>query len=123
MTETFLTLDIGVTTGWAVFRDRALFDYSQTIDIGTTLPLLLSTYNPDIVIAERPLIYRGKLGDTLQKIVAIVQYFLEGGKRTIIYIDPAMWKDSLARRITCPKGTSQHEKDAIRIGHWYMKYQ
>src|SRR5262245_15939845 len=118
MSETLLTLDIGVTTGYAVFVNRELVDYSQTTVLSEALPQLLSRHIPDVVVVEQPVIYRGELGDKLGQIMAIAHYFLDGARRTVLYIDPAEWKNSPAKRYDCPKGTSAHEKDAIRMGKW-----
>jgi hypothetical protein len=123
MSEVLLTLDLGVTTGWAIFRERALEDYGQATNLSHSLPLLLTQYLPDIVVAERPLIIRGPLGDQLGKIVALAHFYLDGARRTLEYIEPSDWKPTPASKEVCPRGTSQHEKDAIRIGHWYYRFK
>jgi len=120
MSETLLTLDLGVTTGWAVFQNRELVNYSQTTMLNSDLPLLLAEYNPDIVILEKPVIFRGPLGDDLQKIIALAHYFANG--RTVIECEPSDWKPTPAAKSPVPKGTSQHEKDAIRMGLCFIQY-
>jgi len=122
MSETLLTLDIGVTTGWAIFQGRQLMDYSQTTVLSETLPQVLEKYNPDIVISEIPIIFRGPLGDQLDKVVTTARSFLIGSDRTVIECEPSDWKPTPAAKMKCPKGTSQHEKDDIRMGYCFIQY-
>lgn len=116
-----LSLDLGVTTGWAVMdtKERLLAhgvilpdsNYAQS------LKDILLQYMPTHSVAERPVIFRGPLGAQLEIIVHDTQIVLD---HQVKFISPSDWKDSRFKKHPVPRGITQHERDAIRIGVWYM---
>lgn len=115
-----LSLDIGVTTGWAVIEGDYLHDYGQFPEdtFSNLLNVVIERYKPEFIVAEKPLIMLGELGAKLQKKINQTNYRLDG-RRGFIWIRPSDWKDSRQSNWAVPKGSSQHEKDAIRMAQWY----
>lgn len=116
-----LTLDLGLTTGWA-----CVDEHTSTLGIGQ-IPYqdaeafvnLLSRYKPDHVLAETPVIIRGPLGEKLTSVITSVRALIPG----VVEIDPAQWKNSWWGDAKAPRGSSQHEKDALRMAYWYLETQ
>lgn len=121
MAKRMLVLDIGITTGYAVFtiETRDLMEYGEITEHAyrQELKRLRDQHTVSRSIAERPLIVRGPLGNRLQKLIAITDQEL---MRQIEYCEAKDWKPSPAAKKPTPRGTSQHIKDAIRIGYWYL---
>lgn len=116
-----LALDIGITTGWAVYHveTKDLLEYGEISEhsFRQELKVLRDRHVVSYSVAERPVIIRGRLGDRLQKLIAIVDQEL---MRQVEYIEASRWKPTPAAKYQTPRGTSQHTKDAIRIGYWYL---
>lgn len=120
-----LALDIGITTGYAVYSVGAHGIPPKLKEIGDiqeenfeqTVKYLRDKYTVSYSVAERPVIMRGDLGNRLARLIAITDHELS---HQIRFIDPSRWKSSPARKAPTPRGTSQHVKDAIRIGVWYL---
>lgn len=121
MARRLLVLDIGLTTGYAIYMIETgdLMEYGEITEHAyrQELKRLRDQHVVSRSIAERPLIVRGKLGDRLQKLIAITDQEL---MRQIEYCEAKDWKPSPSSKHPTPRGTSQHIKDAIRIGHWYL---
>jgi hypothetical protein len=116
-----LVLDVGVTTGYSHWRGEDLFDYGSVSLEGLEKYVKNAALYPSPLsfsVAERPVIIRGKLGDQLQEAISIVDRVL---MRQVEWISHSDWKSHPLAKSLCPRGTSQHEKDAIRIGRWWLK--
>lgn len=117
-----LTLDLGVTTGWAFFRGGGLESGTIT-DHYNDLPNLLSDKGPDVIVVEKPLIVgRGELATKLQRIIALFDFHAQGRRWEIVEVSPGQWKPTPEGKAPTPKKLTQHERDAIRMGLWYFRY-
>lgn len=128
VTEHVLALDLGVTTGYAVSSierpdpDAIIWQLLAYGNIEATgyeqeLKNLLDRWRPGYVVAERVVIYRGSLGDQLQKVMAITTQVL--GSR-VEFVDPARWKATPFKNHPTPRFLTTHTKDAYRLGAWYI---
>lgn len=118
-----LSLDLGLTTGYAVIWSdgtiqesgnfTADFILSGDFKEWATMPEAM----PSRSVGERPLIFRGKLGNDLERIVKAVEQVLT---RQIDFVTPAEWKQTPWKKHPLPRGLSTHERDAIRLGLWYL---
>lgn len=121
---TLLTLDLGLTTGFAVLEADGTILTHGTFDWSTLVANcveLLCVYSPRWVVAETPVIIRGPLGDKLTYVVSETRKAIPD----LVEIDPAQWKNSWWSDAPTPrpknkKGISQHQKDALRMGWWYL---
>jgi len=124
-----LSLDLGLTTGWALLDRTAAaetpYDYSKAlvahgtideVEYERELKFLLLKYTPRWSVAEKPVIFRGQLGDHLERIVQSTRVILD---HQVVEITAPEWKNSPYRTYPCPRGISAHERDAIRFGAWY----
>lgn len=123
MVKTLLSLDLGVTTGWAVHtfsREVITFEECGIIQPDSVftdaLKHLVITRMPTHSVAERPVIFRGPLGTTLEERIGDTKVILD---HQVKFINPSDWKDSRFKKHLVPRGATQHERDAIRIGVWY----
>lgn len=119
----FLSLDLGITTGYAIYNlwGPELVEYG---DIGEeefpdALKTLIHGHTFSYSVAERPVIFRGELGDRLQAVVSCATALLYP---ELLLVDPARWKPTPYGKVEVPKGISQHSKDAIRLGLWFENY-
>lgn len=120
LSKRLLSLDIGITTGYAVHNfEGELLEYGEITEhaLKQEVARLRDQYKVSRSVAERPIIIRGRLGDRLAKLIFIVESEL---MRQVQMIDSAQWKPSPSKKHPTPQGTSTHVKDAIRIGHWYL---
>ena len=116
-----LTLDLGVTTGWAFFAGG--LEHGTITDHYSALPELVREKDPTVIVVERPLIVgNGALATKLQKVIALTDYTIQGRKAEIVEVSPGQWKPTPEGKAPVPKGITQHERDAIRIGLWYFRY-
>jgi hypothetical protein len=70
-----------------------------------------------MVVEEPLLIWRGKLQEELLDVVRWCQYELSTAYRAV----PSEWKPTPYGRTTwVGPNVSQHERDAVRMGLWYM---
>jgi hypothetical protein len=121
MPRRVLTLDLGVTTGWAFFAGR--LEYGTITDHYKFLPELVRDLDPTEIIVEKPLIVgNGSLATKLQKIIALTDYAIQGRTWQVVEVRPGQWKPTPEGKAPVPKGITQHERDAIRIGLWYLRY-
>ena len=122
-----LTLDLGVTTGWAwlriydpVNRYFTIENYGD-IPVATLLDSLqaLTSYGkPDVVLMEKPLLtYPGRLQNQLRIAVSAAETVFP----THEIVTPSQWKPSPYSSYPLPSGSSQHSRDAVRMGVWWLK--
>lgn len=115
-----LSLDVGVTTGYAVhFLHPFGLVTTGTADVDVlehTLRDILLLHTPSHSVAERPVIVRGPLGDKLERAMSIVRVALD---HQVEFVDPSQWKQTRFSELGCPGGLTTHERDAIRLGAWY----
>lgn len=122
-----LALDLGVTTGWASlyrYKDRT----ASTVAEGTIpyseftfqLPELLRSWEFSHIVLELPLlISRGQLRDQLDNVVAWTFTAIGTTPRTEVYASE--WKGTKYAKMKMPRGLTPHERDAIRMGHWFSE--
>ena len=127
-----LSLDVGLTTGWAVHEIRfqvGTWDPGSGIALKAHGILLEGDYAHDLSqlilkymvrrsVAEYPLVKPGKLGSRLARLIQDTEHVL---MRQVDTIRPVDWKDSRWADHPVPLETTRHEKDAIRIGVWYIQ--
>lgn len=114
-----LAVDLGVTTGWAIFdledtENSALVTYGVVHEgLAGHMARLKEKYDISEVYAEEPIIYRGALGTNLTRIRNdLLMVFPDA-----ICVFANWWKPHpIARKLEIPKGTSIHAKDAIGLG-------
>lgn len=116
---TLLSLDLGQTTGYAVFKE------GEPVETGN-IPLrgyrdilqgIVLDFLPTHSIAERPVIFRGPLGDSLQEVINWTNVVLY---HQVKYIHPSDWKQTPFKKHAVPRGLTPHERDALRMGYWYL---
>lgn len=122
-----LTLDLGVTTGWCQFwvdgqpdDEWGITDYGDAHldDLGRVLPSLARDQIYGAVILEKPLLsHPGPLQKQLHTVVTMAEAVFP----MHISITPSQWKPSTWSRYPLPSGTSQHVRDAVRMGVWWLK--
>lgn len=115
-----LSLDLGITTGYAVIWANGELHESGNLNSGfmvTSLAEWITILQPSRSVAELPVIVRGKLGDELQTVVDATKKALT---RQVDLVDPAEWKQTPWKKHPLPRGLSTHERDAIRLGLWYL---
>lgn len=122
-----LTLDIGVTTGWALLWAKGREDDEWGItscgdahmddDLALTLARL-QRERPNTVVMEKPLLsFPGPLQHQLRTAVTMAELTFPLHES----VTPAQWKSSPAARYPLPRGTSVHARDAVRMGIWWLK--
>lgn len=122
-----LTLDLGLTTGYAVLDEEGkILDHGEFDWLAFTARVvdLIAEYNPPVVLAETPVIIRGPLGDKLDWVVTQTRLVVPD----VIEIHPARWKNSWWGDCPTPhpknkKSLSTHQKDALRMGWWYLEVE
>ena len=80
------------------------------------LSALLKTYDPKHVVVEEPILIHGPLGATLRN---VSEEFRRQVRRAV-YVRPSEWKPHPMSKEPL-KVKSPHERDAIRIGRWFVK--
>lgn len=120
-----LSLDLGITTGYAVIEspDSDLepptileAEHFHISVFERILKDLRDSFMISHSVAEPPVIIRGPMGDQLQEIISITKREL---MRQVVFVEPSRWKPSPWGKYPLPRGTSPHVKDAIRLGLWY----
>jgi hypothetical protein len=122
-----LSLDLGVTTGWAsvyLFKDggasivaKGVLTYEQ---YEAQIEQVLGFWKFDHAVIESPLLnFRGQLRDQLDNVVAWTMSAIGDLPRT--EVTPAEWKGTRYGKQKLQRGLSQHEKDAIRMGLWFAE--
>jgi hypothetical protein len=122
-----LALDLGVSTGWASlyrYKDKT----ASTVASGTIpyseftfqLPALLRSWEFSHIVMELPLlISRGQLRDQLDNVVAWTFTAIGTTPRTEVYASE--WKGTKYAKMKMSRGLTSHERDAIRMGHWFSE--
>lgn len=118
-----LALDLGVTTGWAYLFDAWKRGQPDEIAGEFTIDHFESGYEeilmfwgqPDFTVIEKPVIFRGPLGDELQGVLWKAAQTLTDP----IEIHPSEWKQHPIAKSIVAKGASQHHKDALRLARWF----
>lgn len=115
-----LSLDLGLTTGFVVLRENG--DLVETGEIAyesisAGVKALRADHLIAHAVAERPVIVRGPLGDKLENVILAV---LAEMHRKVELIYPSQWKPTRYGKIKCPPDMSVHQRDAFRIGMWYL---
>lgn len=117
--ERYISLDLGLTTGYAVFdiEDNLVEwgDFAED-DYGHQLQTLVHKHTPSYSVAERPVIFRGELGDRLTEITLATGAILG---TQVKWVTASAWKPTPFSRVECPEGCSVHARDAIRLGSWF----
>jgi len=122
--RTLLSLDLGVTTGFAVLDVNPPEDEYGVIEHGVItlsaleheLHRIMLNHMPRLSVAEKPLIVRGKLGDQLQSTISITERVLY---HQVQMWTPSQWKSHPLAKNPLPRGLTPHERDAIRLGFVY----
>jgi hypothetical protein len=125
--RTVLSLDVGVTSGFAVLdaehtdipiAEQIVAHGAVTLrDLEFEIKRILTSYIPRWVVVESPIIIRGPLGDQLRSATAIVEETLRPTGWT--YWTPSRWKPHPLAKTPLPWGLTPHERDAIRLGLVY----
>jgi len=114
-----LTLDVGLTTGYALFWENGVSEEHGEILLEDLLNRLVDIkLNWEITkcVVETPVIIRGQLGTQLQDAMGIVTKLFPNAHQIVA----ADWKQHPLSVAYVQSGTSQHEKDALRIGIWWL---
>ncbi len=121
--SSLLTLDVGLTTGYALYRGDILVEAGSIGDqnLDEALKVLRAkTHGNGTVIAERTVAPPNSgLGRRLNEIERLVV----GAFPHVQWISAHDWKPSPARRYQVPKTYGKHTKDAIRMAVWWRKYR
>lgn len=116
-----VTVDLGDTTGWAWFED-GVWQSAGTKPLGAVLRYLINNFSHiDTVVLERPaLVETGKKANEYAEVVAsfAVRY-----KKKLQMVRPTDWKQRYGTYPLPGRGVlkTKHERDAYRIGIWYME--
>lgn len=127
--RTLLTIDAGVTSGWAYWGPldgevpqsgdiRYEGDDSAFMHALFELQVIFTGSKPDHVVMELTKPHYGKLGEQLQHIQRLWLVAFPG----LDTIQPWQWKISHSRAKLPKRCHSQHERDAIRMGMWVRKH-
>jgi hypothetical protein len=119
-----LVLDVGVTTGYALFlyredTDSWFMEESGDVELEHLYGWLVmqDVRNPGMeVVVELP---GGKTRGTLARKLREAEAAVREVFPHATHITPSMWKSSPAARLKADGG-SQHQRDAIRIGLWFL---
>lgn len=119
-----LSLDLGVTTGWAVFESDIWYpsihgtcsveDFASQMD-----EIELIWGRAEKIVLEKPIIVRGNLGNILEGLLWIAHQVLREHEN-VVEVQPSEWKPHPIASSPVKKGITVHERDAIRIGRWYL---
>lgn len=131
MEKLLLSLDLGKTTGYAVIQmkpgEQKTLQIVETDNIAhtvyqDTLKNLMRRWLISYSVAEKPVIFRGELGDILQDVILDTSQVL---MRQVDFVNPSDWKATPYKNYPIPETKppssklSPHQKDAIRLGVWY----
>ena len=116
-----LALDLGRTTGFALFHDDDLSKVGEFVDPDEGYLMIRTLTQPDQVVVEKPIVIRGELGNEMAGLIARTE--AEYGDK-ITYVTPSQWKPHpLTKKILHNmrrKNLTKHEKDAICIAGWFL---
>lgn len=120
--ERILALDLGLTTGYAVSDiEDNLHDYGVILEdeFAEHLMMLIHTHTFSYFVAEKPVVFRGELGNRLTEVIMATHRICGD---SIKWIGPDAWKPTPFGQAEVPSGIAVHTKDAIRIGLWYSNF-
>lgn len=115
-----LIVDLGVRSGVAVLSLQGDVLSHETVhvdDLEKRLLSLFRTFDVEHYVVERPVIYRGHLGEELARGLSIVEMV----SKEPFYIEANWWKSHPRARLDVPAGCTPHERDAIRMGWVYLR--
>lgn len=127
VSKRLLSLDLGVTTGYAVHKlDGTLLGWGS-FDAANACEMMKDLLHMhgliSYTVAEPPVLMRGPYADVLAYVVARARITYD---RQITWVNPAQWKQTPVGRSKLPPELSprpdQHARDAIRIGRWWLKH-
>lgn len=115
----FLSIDVGITNGLALFTMNGKLIHTWAVYVddlehflsGSAVPLSLSR-----VVAERPIVYRGPLGEQMARALGIVDRFFDD----VYWVEASWWKSHPLAGIR-DTGVSIHERDAIALGRVFYR--
>jgi hypothetical protein len=109
-----LALDVGVTTGWAVYDTEAKDLYTGTFLKMDRLEFLLEDHKPDIVLVERLVVRTLAFVQEAVENYGVAKYLLKQLKYAVQLRIPGFMKFAYAAhgKLLGTVGRTQHEKDA-----------
>jgi hypothetical protein len=123
-----LSLDPGLTTGWAILDEAGAIVATGTIDhhdVRIALIRILREQKLDHAVLETvPLEAPGHLADSLRHVLATLGGMLTTYQVEMTYILPGVWKTSSVPQPEARwagKRLSIHQRDAIRMGRYYLR--
>lgn len=139
MRDIIISLDPGVTTGWAIIRrkDRAVLGMGDLCpeDLGCGIDLLVRAmhrlnYNVEAVVEQMPTPngVGGPLATELEFVRRTIDHWLDDVYEIpITYVLPGVWKTSAAAKTTVvptewnDHPTSPHSRDAHLMASYHMR--
>lgn len=129
-----LALDPGVTTGWAVLgHDGAILESGNWIpeDVGSGIDGILkqrTRQGHEVIVGVEtfPLFPAGTLAMTLRAVVATIESVLTRYRIIPERVSPGVWKTSSIEespRFFGDKKLTPHERDAIRLGRFVIRWR
>lgn len=140
MTDTvrIIGIDVGVTTGLAVFEspDKVLHSISLAIHkdgpagIANSLALAVTHYSATHIVIELPILSpQSPLYQSLLNMSNIIQQQAAGFEKIglkLKIVRPVTWKATPAKRFWASEKPDHkmtiHERDAMRIAYWYYQF-
>lgn len=121
---TILSIDPGITTGYCLISDSGEILESGNLQPEDLLESILVTYSTQqdaltVIVEDTPTPTLGKMN---QRVLG-VKILLAGLFPAAVLVKPGVWKTSLPiANLSTPRGSqmTQHEKDAYRLGMWYL---
>ena len=114
-----LAIDLGSTSGWAVVNESLRVPKSGHVSDSHFVEVIggvIQTYDPENIVCEEPILIHGPLGATLRDISDAFRQLCPNA----IYVRPSDWKPHPMSKAPL-RVKSIHERDAIRIGRWFVK--
>jgi hypothetical protein len=116
-----LSIDPGITTGWALIDGPSVTATGTctTDQMSTTVEVWLKL-DPHVVVIEFVLsVTSSKLNQELTKIADVLRRLFPRAS----YVRPGQWKPVMEHVALDVKGISKHERDAIKMGFWWLRRQ
>ena len=121
-----LSLDPGITTGYAILEPNGDLVESGNLcqeDLDDSILVALSSdTNISVVIEDIPIPTRSPMNRQLAEIVSWLDYHFPKARK----VSPGVWKTNLpVANLPIPRkwensGMTTHQKDAYRMGVWFM---
>lgn len=114
-----LSLDLGVTTGFALWTaDGILHSWGEISSSPQPSLLPVSPSEIERVLVELPVFKTGALGDKLLTISRDWREVFSDVPWDVI--PPGVWKTSPRVQSLFPRGATRHARDAIGVGLWFF---